>query len=110
MPLHCRRGLRCPRARDPYDKALEARVEALERELNVMSNDSKGKTSRQSADVPTFLRAAGKEVQQLTISGDLRFRYNFDNEDFQYPGAGNQTPAQPVRFSAAGESELHLQR
>ena len=77
-------------AADPYDKALEARVEALERELNVMSNDSKGKNVEESADVPTFLRAAGKEVQQLTISGDLRFRYNFDNEDFQYPGAGNQ--------------------
>ena len=40
--------------------------------------------------MPTFLRAAGKQVQELTISGDLRFRYNYQNEDFQYPGAGNQ--------------------
>ena len=40
--------------------------------------------------MPTFLRAAGKQVQELTISGDLRFRYNYDNEDFQYPGGGNQ--------------------
>ncbi|MBE7156856.1 MAG: hypothetical protein INR62_00215, partial [Rhodospirillales bacterium] len=31
------------RAADPYDKGLEARVEALERELNAMGNDSKGK-------------------------------------------------------------------
>ena len=77
-------------AADPYDKALEARVEALERELNVMSNDSKGKNVETSGDVPTFLRAAGKNVQELTISGDLRFRYNYDNEDFQYPGGGNQ--------------------
>ncbi len=78
------------RAADPYDKALEARVEALERELNVLSNDSKGKNVETSADVPTFLRAAGKQVQELTIAGDLRFRYNYDNEDFQYPGGGNQ--------------------
>ena len=26
----------------------------------------------------------------MTISGDLRFRYDWDNEDFQYPGGGNQ--------------------
>ena len=29
-------------------------------------------------------------MQQLTISGDLRFRYNYDNEDFQVPGGGNE--------------------
>ena len=77
-------------AADPYDKSLEQRVEALERELNTMSNDDKGKNVTNSTEVPTFLRAAGKEVQQLTISGDLRFRYNYDNEDFQYPGGGNE--------------------
>ena len=79
------------RAADPYDASLEKRVEALEKELNIMENDSKGKNVQaDSATVPTFLRAAGSDVQQLTISGDLRFRYNYDNEDFQYPGAGNQ--------------------
>ncbi len=77
-------------AADPYDKSLEARVEALERELNTMSNDDKGKNVTNTTDVPTFMRAAGKDVQQLTISGDLRFRYNYDNEDFQYPGGGNE--------------------
>ena len=77
------------RGADPYDKTLEARVEALERELNVMEGDSKGKDVN-ATDVPTFMRAAGKQVQELTISGDLRFRYNYQNEDFQYPGAGNQ--------------------
>ncbi len=83
--------LRSTRAADPYDKSLEARVEALERELNVMENDSKGKNVQSdSTEVPTFLRAAGKQVQELTIAGDLRFRYNYDNEDFQYPGGGNQ--------------------
>ena len=79
------------RAADPYDKSLEARVEALEKELNIMEDDSKGKNVQtDNTQVPTFLRAAGKEVQELTISGDLRFRYNYDNEDFQYPGGGNQ--------------------
>ena len=77
-------------AADPYDQSLEQRVEALERELNTMSNDDKGKNVTNTTEVPTFLRAAGKEVQQLTISGDLRFRYNYDNEDFQYPGGGNE--------------------
>ena len=78
-------------AADPYDKSLEARVEALEKELNIMEDDSKGKNVQtNSTEVPTFLRAAGKQVQELTISGDLRFRYNYDNEDFQYPGAGNE--------------------
>ena len=76
---------------DPYDKSLEARVEALEKELNIMEDDSKGKNVQtDSTEVPTFLRAAGKNVQELTISGDLRFRYNYDNEDFQYPGGGNE--------------------
>ena len=79
------------RAADPYDQSLEARVEALEKELNIMEDDSKGKNVQEgSTEVPTFLRAAGKQVQELTISGDLRFRYNYQNEDFQYPGAGNQ--------------------
>ena len=56
-----------------------------------MEGDSKGKNVQtDGAEVPTFLRAAGKQVQELTISGDLRFRYNYQNEDFQYPGAGNQ--------------------
>ena len=79
------------RAADPYDKSLEARVEALERELNIMEGDSKGKNVEQSTEVPTFMRAAGKQVQQLTSSGDLRFRYQYINEDFQYPGGGNET-------------------
>ena len=78
-------------AADPYDQNLEKRVEALERELNIMEDDSKGKNVQaDNSAVPTFLRAAGSNVQQLTISGDLRFRYNYDNEDFQVPGGGNE--------------------
>ena len=79
------------RAADPYDANLEKRVEALEKELNIMEDDSKGKNVQTTDSAPpTFLRAAGVNVQQLTISGDLRFRYNYDNEDFQYPGGGNE--------------------
>ena len=82
--------LPCVRAADPYDADLEKRVEALEKELNIMENDSKGKNVTASDEAPpTFLRAAGTNVQQLTLSGDLRFRYNYDNENFQYPGSGN---------------------
>jgi hypothetical protein len=76
-------------AADPYDASLEQRVEALEKELNIMEGDSKGKNVDVTNTPPTFLSAAGSNVQQLTISGDLRFRYNYDNENFQYPGAGN---------------------
>ena len=72
------------RAADPYDQSLEARIEALEKELNVMESDSKGKNvATADTTVPTFLRAAGAGVKELTISGDLRFRYNYDNDDFQ---------------------------
>ena len=85
------------RAADPYDQSLEARVEVLERELGVLEGDNKGKDMAATATAPpTFLRAAGTGVQQLTISGDLRFRYNYQNEDFQYPGTGNQ--AQTSRY------------
>ena len=52
------------RAADPYDKSLEARIEALEKELNLMEDDSKGKNVQASpTEVPTFLRTAGKQVQ-----------------------------------------------
>ena len=47
-------GIGSANAADPYDKALEARVAALERELNVMQGDEKGKSIK-PADVPTFL-------------------------------------------------------
>jgi hypothetical protein len=79
-------------AADPSDANLEARVEALERELNVMEGDSKGKNV-EATEMPAFLSAAGANVQQLTISGDLRFRYNYQNENFQYPTAGNDQQA-----------------
>ena len=57
------------RAADPYDKSLEARIEALERELNIMRNDSKGKNVQTTTDVPTFLRAAGKQCAGIDHLG-----------------------------------------
>ncbi len=72
------------RAADPYDKALEARVEALERELNVMSNDSKGKNVQEtSTDVPTFLKAGNKFDKELVITGEFLLRYEYSNADGQ---------------------------
>lgn len=74
-------------AADPYDKALEARVAALERELNLMSGDDKGKAVK-PADVPTFLRAKGSNVKELVMYGDLRYRWqytNFENQLYTTP-------------------------
>lgn len=83
------------RAADPYDKSLEARVEALEKELNLMENDSKGKNVTNSPEVPTFVRAAGN-VQELVFSGELRFRNEYSTTDNQV--ANNETQADVNRF------------
>ena len=86
------------RAADPYDKTLEKRVEALERELNLMSGDSKGKNT-QTYEVPTFMRAAGKQVQELTIQGELRFRYQWDELETNVTrGFGNQNQSSRSRM------------
>ncbi len=78
------------RAADPYDATLEKRVQALERELNLMSGDAKGKNT-QTYEVPTFLRAAGKQVQELTLQGELRFRTQWDQRETNVtPGRDNQ--------------------
>ena len=74
-------------AADPYDATLEKRIEALEREMNTLAEDAKGKNPAQTYEVPAFLRAAGKQVQELTIQGDLRFRYQYDNDELQVPSA-----------------------
>ena len=84
-------GLTLPtpvRAADPYDQSLETRVEALERELNIMESDKKGKNVEETTP-PTFLKAGGVGTQQLVISGELRFRYAYDNLEGQVPGNGN---------------------
>ncbi len=70
------------RAADPYDKKLEERVAALERELNLMEGDSKGKNIQSGGDVPTFVRAS-KNVQELVFSGEVRFRYEGANVSAQ---------------------------
>ena len=80
-------GIGTATAADPYDKALEARVAALERELNLMQGDDKGKAVK-PADVPTFLRAKGANVKELVMYGDLRYRWqytNFENQLFTSP-------------------------
>ncbi len=82
------------KAADPYDKQLEARVAALERQLNVMEGDDKGKAAK-PIDVPTFLRAKNKSVKELTISGDFRLRYQYQSFE---PQAG------PVARDGGGAS------
>src|SRR5882757_3782107 len=98
------------KAADPYDRSLEARIAALERELNVMQGDDKGKGIKPS-DVATFLRAKGAGVKELTISGDLRLRYQYQTFEPQAPPPGtigypaasttgdrNQQSSRPTRY------------
>ena len=88
------------RAADPYDQSLESRVEALERELNVMENDSKGKNVQTGTDVPTFVRAAAN-VQELVFSGELRLRNEYgttENQVANASGTVNSTQSDVNRF------------
>ena len=49
------------RAAAPYDKSLEARVEALEKELNIMEDDSKGKNVAATPRRGAHLSARGRQ-------------------------------------------------
>jgi hypothetical protein len=98
------------RAADPYDSSLEARVEALERELNIMEKDSKGKNV-ESTDVPTFVRAANN-VQQLVFTGELRFRNEYGVTNNQEPASTNsntstQSDANRFRFRLFADYTLN---
>lgn len=78
------------RAADPYDSNLEKRVETLERELNIMEGDKKGKNV-EDQEVPTFLKAGGKNVKELVITGEMRLRYEYDDAGSQ-PGVAARGP------------------
>ena len=91
-------------AADPYDKSLEARVEALEKELNIMENDSKGKDI-QGTDVPTFARASAN-VQQLVLSGELRFRNEYSVTDNQVNDTATQADRNRFRFRLFADYKL----
>lgn len=94
------------RAADPYDKSLEARVQALEKELNLMENDSKGKNVQtEGAVVPTFIRAA-KNVQELTFSGELRLRDEYSTVDGQAVQAEAQANRLRFRFRLFADYKL----
>lgn len=75
------------RAADKYDTTLESRVEALERELNLVEGDKKGKDAA-AVEVPTFVKAGAANVKELVVSGEIRFRYAYDNLDGQPLGSG----------------------
>lgn len=95
------------RAADPYDKSLEARVEALEKELNVMENDSKGKNVQDSAtNVPTFVRASDN-VQELVFSGELRLRNEYGVTDNQVANNTTQSDVDRFRFRLFADYKLN---
>ena len=94
------------RAADPYDKSLEARVEALEKELNLMENDSKGKNVQSPTEVPTFVRAASN-VQELTFSGELRLRNEYGITDNQAANNTTQSDVNRFRFRLFADYKLN---
>ncbi len=114
-------GASTAQAADPYDKALESRVAALERELNLMQGDDKGKGVKPT-EVPTFMRARGKNVRELTIGGDFRLRYQFQDFTAQLPRntfypagsnfatAGTPFPAGDARNALQGFNNDHYQQ
>jgi hypothetical protein len=91
-------------AADKYDSDLERRVETLERELNILGGDKKGK-NMESVEVPTFVRAA-KNVQELVFTGELRFRYAYDNVDSQTTDAETQSSRDRFRFRLFADYKL----
>ena len=94
------------RAADPYDKSLEARVEALERELNSVENDSKGKNVQGPTDVPTFVRASAN-VQELVFSGELRLRNEYGITDNQVANNTTQSDVNRFRFRLFADYKLN---
>lgn len=84
------------RAADKYDTNLESRVEALERELNLVEGDKKGKDA-EATEVPTFVKAGSANVKELVVSGEIRFRYAYDNLDGQ-PLGSNDAQSSRERF------------
>ena len=93
-------------AADPYDQSLEARVEALEKELNIMENDSKGKNVQtDSTAVPTFIRAA-PNVQELVFSGELRLRNEYGVTDNQAANNTTQSDVDRFRFRLFADYKL----
>lgn len=94
------------RAADKYDTSLEGRVQALERELNLLENDKKGKDV-QANEVPTFVRAGSANVKELVVSGEIRFRYAYDNLDGQPLGSGEaQSSRERFRLRLIAEYKL----
>ena len=116
----------CPRAADarrrllllypghPRRRSLRQELggarRGLERELNTMSNDDKGKNVTNSTDVPTFpargrqRRAATHHLGRPALSLQLRQR------GLPVPRRRQRTPAQPLSVPPAAEPELHAER
>ena len=63
-----------------YLKALEARIAALEAEVNILQGDNKGK-ELESVKVPTFATPTSKYVEELKIRGRIHYQFGYVNAD-----------------------------
>ncbi len=70
-----------------------------------MENDSKGKNVESATDVPTFVRAAAN-VQELVLSGELRFRNEYGVTDNQVANNSTQADANRFRFRLFADYKL----
>ncbi len=96
------------RAADKYDTDLERRVETLERELNIMEGDKKGKNVEET-EVPTFLKAGNKSVRELVITGEAVFRYEYSTAQTNTAATANtegQTSRERFRLRLFADYKL----
>ena len=99
------------RAADPYDKGLEARVEALEKELNIMEDDSKGKNvAATPGEVPTFSARGGQRGAGTDDLGRPALSLQLRQRGLPVPRRRQRNPAQPVCVPPAAQPQLHLHR
>lgn len=66
-------------AGDKYLEALEDRLATLERELNIMQRDSKGKNIVADNEVPVYVTPKSKYVDELKISGRVQYQFGYVN-------------------------------
>lgn len=72
----------------------QRRTAATERELDLLEGDAKGKNGLSRSEAPAFAVRAARNVRGLALSGELRFRYEYDNL-----GAQANNPRNPANGS-----------
>jgi len=63
-------------AEDPYLESVEARLERLERELNVMRGDAKGKDIIRE-DVPVYVKPKSKFIEEVKLRGRIQWQWGY---------------------------------